>query len=518
MGVVFIDTPDLVVEYNEPTTRTYIKNALILPYTPAFLSTYNDLVFSISPALPNGLTIDASNGIISGTPLNGTPVSVSYTITTTANAGQLSKQNIVIFNVISDFYYSPSAYIFINEVLINSFQPTVVAGVTITSYTISPSLPNGLIFNTITGAISGTPLTANYLTTSYLITATKTNNTTVFDTINISVADLQYATLAYEFLAAVLIQPIQPSLSYLYGATLQFAVPQPTGLLIDLSGNISGTMPQRLAATAYPLMLSLAPNYQKTLPFNFTVADISYNAVPYIYIQNTEFLYSPFLGYPIIPTIYDAALFQSIVLKTALPTALAIDLLDGIIYGTPYTPAPKKNYILSAATKSGYTKDIVLNIQVNGFSYTTDGSEPEYNLNIYDTVKIVLVLNVGGYTDFIVTPNLPAGLSLDPITGSIFGTIEFTTLTGGVYYISSLVYPIITIPISINIVLPPPSPYQCNPKCPPPVEVPRQIITINTNAMRYSTLMRTGLGQTRFIANSGTNLNGTYTQPVRNRF
>jgi hypothetical protein len=515
MGIVFIDTPDLAVEYNEPKTRTYIKNALILPYTPAFLSTYADVVFSIAPALPAGLTIDASNGIINGTPLYVT-AAISYTITTTVNAGQLAKQNFVNFNVISDFYYSPSTYIFINAVLINSFQPTLAAGVTITSYAISPSLPNGLIFNTITGAISGTPLTTNYLTTFYIITATKTNNTTIFDTINISVAELQYATLAYEFLAAVLIRPIQPSLSYLYGATLQFAAPAPSGLSVDLSGNISGTMPQGLDPTAYPLTISLG-SYQKNLSFNFTVADISYNAVPYVYAQDTEFLYSPYLGYPIIPTRYDAPLFQSIVLQTALPSNLAIDLADGIIYGIPYTATPKKNYILTAVTKSGYTKDITLNIQVNGFSYTEDGSEPEYNLTIFDTVKIILALNVGGYTDFIVTPSLPAGLTLDPITGSIFGIIYGSSFgINGVYYISGLVYPIITIPITINIILPPPP--ACQYKCPPPVEVPRQISVINTNAMRYSTLMRTGLGQTRFIANSGTNLNGTYTEPIRNRF
>ena len=145
-----------------------------------------------------------------------------------------------------------------------------------------------------------------------------------------------------------------------------------------------------------------------------------------------------------------------------------------------------------------------------------DGSEPVYSLNVYDTVKIMLLINVGDYNNFIVTPKLPAGLTLDSATGTISGTVKEQPLSDEVYFISGLLYPIITIPITIIIKAY--NPPVCEYKCPPRVIIPREISSMNTNTMRYSTLVRTGLGQTRFIANSGTNINATYTEPIRNKF
>jgi surface protein len=430
----FLDNPALIVQYNQPTTRIYRFKQPIHPYSPVYYSIYSDIVFSIAPALPSGLTIDRATGRISGTPTEATPV-ITYTVTTTANAGQLSVKNTVYLAVASDFefYYYPTVYAFLKDVQIIPIQPTVAAGITISSYAITPTLSSGLIFNTVSGAIRGTPIDAS-LNQVYTITATKTDSTIL----------------------------------------------------------------------TYSIVLN--------------VADISYANVPYIYAQNAEFLYSPFNGYPIIPTRYDSALFESIILTTPLPVELAIDLSDGIIYGIPYTATPTKNYILNATTISGYTKDISLNITVNGFSYTEDGSEPVYTLKINDTVKITVLINVGDYTDFISYPKLPAGLTLDSATGSIFGTVRDQRSSTEVYFISGLVDPIITIPITIIIEANNNYPPICEYKCPPRVIIPPSRDTINTNAMRYSTLVRTGLGQTRFIANSGTNINDAYTQPIRNKF
>ena len=425
----FLPTPALSVEYNQSTTRAYKTNTAILPYQPTVYSTYSDVFFSITPALPAGLTIDASNGTISGTP-TVFATQTTYTVNATANAGQLSMQNILRFSVSSDFYY-PSNSVFLNEVVINPLEPIVAAGITITSYAITPNLSAGLNFNTISGAITGTPRDAS-LNQIYTITGTNANGTTLPYVITLNVVDIRYAN------------------------------------------------------------------------------------VPYIYAQNAEFLYSPFNGYPIIPTRYDAAFFNSLILKTPLPVELAIDLSDGIIYGIPYTATPPKNYILTATTISGYTKDITLSITVDGFSYTADGSEPVYSLNVFDTVKIMLLINVGGYTDFIVTPKLPAGLTLDSATGTISGAVKEQPLSDEAYFISGLVDPIITIPITIIIKAY--NPPVCEYKCPPRVIIPQVISTINTNTMRYSTLVRIGLGQTRFIANSGTNINATYTEPIRNKF
>jgi hypothetical protein len=54
--------------------------------------------------------------------------------------------------------------------------------------------------------------------------------------------------------------------------------------------------------------------------------------------------------------------------------------------------------------------------------------------------------------------------------------------------------------------------------CPPAIRISRKIDINNTRAMRYSVLVRTGLGKAQIISNSGGNINKTYTEPVRNQF
>jgi hypothetical protein len=211
------------------------------------------------------------------------------------------------------------------------------------------------------------------------------------------------------------------------------------------------------------------------------------------------------------PTVAAGITITGYTISPSLPTGLSFDPMTGAISGTPLTISSSTAYTITATLIDLDTITDTITITVNGFRY----SAPLYTFNMNETVNILLVENVGDYTDFIVSPALPASLNLDPITGAITGTItaNITAITG-VYYISGLVDPVITISLTINIILPP----TCAFKCPPKVFVPPQITTINTNAMRYSTLMRTGLGQTRFISNSGTNINDAYTQPVRNKF
>ena len=251
----------------------------------------------------------------------------------------------------------------------------------------------------------------------------------------------------------------------------------------------------------------------------FIVTDISYTDLSYNYLENNEFLYTPFelRGFNIAPSVYLQNTFGSLIFTPALPTNLVIDLSYGVITGIPNIAVEANNYILTATTTSGYTKQVNLNIQVEGFSYIINVPRPEYTFNLYDTVTIPLELNVGGYSNFIISPPLPGGLELDLITGTISGKVNlFQANEINLFFITGFRNPSVTVPIIINIINPYATP--CAYLCPPPIVVVRQIDTINTRAMRFSTLARVGLGRTRFITNSGTNINGTYQEPPRNKF
>ena len=76
---------------------------------------------------------------------------------------------------------------------ITSLFPTILG--TVISYSISPGLPAGLSFDTVTGEISGTP-TVISSTTTYTVTATNSGGSTTFDVV-ITVNDIAPSLLSY---------------------------------------------------------------------------------------------------------------------------------------------------------------------------------------------------------------------------------------------------------------------------------------------------------------------------------
>ncbi|MEM7184602.1 MAG: putative Ig domain-containing protein [Spirochaetota bacterium] len=130
--------------------------------------------FTISPALPDGLSLDTSIGTISGTPTS-TQDKTEYTITASNTNGEsLSVQIFITVSTTalaisySDSYsYSQNASV--------SIIPTIAG--TLTSCSISPSLPSGLNLDTSSCNITGTASTVQTATT-YTVTASNGSSTT----------------------------------------------------------------------------------------------------------------------------------------------------------------------------------------------------------------------------------------------------------------------------------------------------------------------------------------------------
>jgi len=134
--------------------------------------------WSVSPALPAGLSLSTTTGVISGTP-TAVASAATYTVTATNGAGNTTgtvnitvnlgaPTNLTYSNDPNLGYVTPPSFFTMN--------PSSDGGA-VASYSITPALPAGISLNTTTGVVSGTP-TATSAQTTYTVTATNATGST----------------------------------------------------------------------------------------------------------------------------------------------------------------------------------------------------------------------------------------------------------------------------------------------------------------------------------------------------
>src|SRR6516165_1764757 len=150
-------------------TQTFTVGTAVTPITPTITGTLSG--FTVSPALPAGLSLDAAKGTISGTPTVLAPAA-TYTVSAMVSGGTTTSGSVSIAVediAPSQVSYGASSFSFSATVPITELTPTTAGG-PVVSWSISPALPAGLNFNTTDGSISGTP-SAVSASASYVVTA-----------------------------------------------------------------------------------------------------------------------------------------------------------------------------------------------------------------------------------------------------------------------------------------------------------------------------------------------------------
>ncbi|WP_171805052.1 MBG domain-containing protein [Paludibacter propionicigenes] len=408
--------------------------------------------YSVSPALPVGLSIDHATGIISGTP-TATVAASNYTVTASNTEGSATfSLNITVNDPIVTVGVPPAnlsyatPLVFVAGKAITALSPSVSGGIA-TNYTINPALPTGLSINSNTGVISGTPTVVSAEST-YLVTASNDDGSTTFSvditvndptiTTGVGPSNLSYTT-PLVYIEGKAITALSPSIEG--GAATNYSVipALPTGLTIDnTTGVISGTPTSVTSESSY--QITARNSYGNTaFEVNITInsgsvttgvapANLSY-ASPAVYAVGTAIT-------PLTSTVSGGAV-SSYTVSPALPSGLTLNAVTGSITGTPTAATAVSVYQITATNSYGSTSfDVILTVNAAGGITGIAPSNLSYaSPSVYAVGAAITALSptvTGSVSSYSVSPALPNGLTLDAVTGIITGTP--TAVSGATNY------------------------------------------------------------------------------------
>ncbi len=376
---------------------------------------------TISPSLPEGLSLNPTTCAITGTPTSAFP-QTTFTITATNQHGSTTAQ------VTLSATANPPSNLTIPGGNTQTFTTGAFGTITptfsgsITSCRISPSLPSGLVLNPTTCAISGTPTTVSP-NIDYTITASNQFGSTSI-VINFGVNTLAPQNLAYPFGTSTTIntnQTVNITPSVIGGVTSCNVNPSlPQGLVLNQTTcAITGTPTVDSPNTAYTItasnqhgsssiLVSIATPLVAPTGFSFPLSV----GVPTIYT----------IGSPVSVTPAITGVVSNCTVSPSLPSGLVLNSITCAITGTPTSVSSATNYTITATNGSGSVNTVV-QLQINNV--------PPSNLVYPFGSSVVLPVGtaqsitptfLGGVTSCSANPSLPTGLSINATTCTISGT------------------------------------------------------------------------------------------------
>lgn len=382
----------------------------------------NPETFNATP-LPAGLSFDPNNRTITGTPTVINVAGTNVTTSATNRGGTGTKRlNIKVYpeppEIINPYPYTP---LYLSGIQDQPLSYKIVATNMDASYLPSygaSGLPAGLSINTNTGIINGT-ISSVGVTFGVVVSAK-----------NISGIDTDLLNIEIKMAPPVITQPQ----NFTQGANTFFvyqisatnspiAYPTaglPPGLVTnDTTGEIVGTLPNLTTAQTYTVTVSAYNSTGYGIPRTFTITVIcppvitsSLNLIGYT---------NELLKYKIIATNMQAAYLPSYEALN-LPSGLTFDPNTATIEGIPLNAGITDTQIGATNSAGSDTKTLTIEIRVRPPVVTQPRNFTE-PFNSSFSYQIVATNNPTSYE----ADGLPPGLSLNPTTGLITGTLPNAT-------------------------------------------------------------------------------------------
>ena len=412
------------------TTSSLPEGTINRPYSASVSSSGGapPYTWSVSPALPNDLSLDAATGAISGTPT--TPGTTSHTFTVRTSAPSQTVEQTLSLTIEPPLSITTSSLPDGSIGAVYNQPVETDGGIGALTFNIvlpgTGTLPQTLSLNSSTGLISGTPTApAGTFTFTVRVADAGGQQDTQALSLRINPSSPPHITttsLPGGTVSQAYIQRVQASGGI---GTLAWSVSAgslPVGLLLDPSGPSGGTIsgtPSNGGSSNFTVKVtdSLGQTDTQSLsitvtPFSITTTSLPRGSIGQAYNQPVQTIG----GTP--------PLTFSIVSPGTLPPGLSLNSTTGVISGVPVVPAGTSSFTVRVADAGGRNDTQALSITIDLLNPPdiTTVALPVGTFGQAYSQTLHADGGIGARTWSIVAGALPPGLNLTPSTGVISGT------------------------------------------------------------------------------------------------
>ncbi|MBB5339847.1 beta strand repeat-containing protein [Tunturiibacter gelidoferens] len=379
-------------------------------------------------ALPAGLTLGSTTGVVSGTPTASGSFTFTATVSDAASPAQ-SKSATVSLTI------APATLNILTSSLPSATQGSSYSSTLRTSGGTAPftwsitggSLPAGLTLGATTGVVSGTPTASGSFSVTVMVkdSATTAQTATVTLPLSVVAAGSPLAITSSTLHSGTTNIPYTATLNATGGtAPYSWSITGgslPSGFTLASNGTVSGT-PATSGTVNFTATVSdsSSPAQTQSAPISFVIAPPALAIITSSLPSGTQgSAYST--G---VQATGGTAPYSWSITSGALPAGLSLGTTTGIVAGTPTANGTFNiTATVTDAESPAQTKSVALSIFITppALAITTSAFAP----GTQGTAYSASLLATGGTTPYawsISTGSLPAGLSLSSSTGLISGT------------------------------------------------------------------------------------------------